>query len=454
VNTYKRIAYPLAAASLLANISPALQAQELPAEGALARWLLGPDFETRSGLRIKGVIDVGFSQNDNTADGVSPKHGSGNHPITGPADEGFQLNALQLSVERQIVSNVIPRVTPLPGPRPDAFSWGFTAELQYGRNALPAAMFGFDQDWGINRPGNVDAAAAASNRDNYLAMPQVFVQAYVPVLDGLAITAGRFGSGVGYEIPPPTRPTPNFFYSYSYALVAQPDQVSGVLVSTNLYRGAAGLLAAELGVAVGRQNWQDNNAQQSLLGALRYRTPDMKTWVDYSVMSGDEQNDADHAIQMPASRILSRHGLRREHHSLVLQRQLTARWKLAVEALYGRQQGNRAEAIDLVSGQPFSGAHYRGVNATARFAYSDTLEYGVRLERFEDPDGFALFPTTAVAGSFNAITLGVNWNPTPHILVRPEIRYDWQSDNGAANAFANARDDRQTTLSVDAKYFF
>ncbi|SNT05155.1 Putative beta-barrel porin-2, OmpL-like. bbp2 [Pseudomonas japonica] len=416
--------------------------------------MLGPDFEKSTGVRIKGVIDVGFSQNDNTSDGISPKQGSGNHPITGPADEGFQLNAFQLTVEKQIKSNVIPRVTPLPGPRPDEFSWGFTAELLYGRNALPAAMFGFDQHWGINRPGNVDPVEAATNRDNYLAMPQAFLQAYIPVLDGLAITAGRFGSGVGYEIPPPTRPSPNFFYSYSYALVAQPDQVSGVLLSTNLYRGSAGLLAAEFGVAVGRQNWQDNNAQQSVLGALRYRTPDMQTWVDYSFMSGDEQNDIDHDIQMPVSRILADEGLRREHHSLVVQHQLTPQWKVIVEGLYGRQEGDRSNAIDLVTGQPFSGAHYRGVNATARYKYSETLEYGVRLERFEDPDGFALFPTTAVAGTFNAVTLGVNWNPTPHVLVRPEIRYDWQSDNGEEKAFANARDDRQTTLSVDAKYYF
>jgi hypothetical protein len=416
--------------------------------------MLGPDVEKNTGVRLKGVIDAGFSQNDTTSDGIAPKHANTNHPVTGPADEGFQLNAIQLTLEKQIKSNVIPRVTPLPGPRPDAFSWGFTAEVLYGRNGLPASMFGFDKKWGINRPGNEDPVAAAMNRDLYLAMPQTYLQAYLPILDGVAITAGRFGAGVGYEIPPATRPTPNFFYSYSYALVAQPDQVSGVLLSTNLYRGEAGLLAAELGVVVGRQNWQDNNAQQSVLGALRYRTPDMQTWVDYSFMSGDEQNDVDHDIQMPVSRILSDQGLRREHHSLVVQHQLTAKWKLIVEGLYGRQEGDRSQAVDLVTGQPFSGARYRGVNATARYQHSDTVEYGVRLERFEDPDGFALFPTTAVAGTFNAISLGVNWSPTHHIVVRPEFRYDWQSDHGDANAYGNGHDDRQATLSVDAKYYF
>ena len=428
--------------------------EEAWGDGALARSMFGDDFEQSSGVRIKGVAQIGWSHNDASDAGWSPNDGHTNYPVVGANDEGFQLNGIQLTAEKSLKSNILPRITPLPGPKPEEFSWGFTAELIYGRNGLMAGMYGFDQQWAINRPGNEDAAKAATSHQNYLAAPQAFLQFYMPVLDGVAVTVGRFGSGVGYEIPPATRPSPNFFYTHTYALVSQPDQVAGVLVSTNVFRNNYGLLAAELGVVNGRQNWQDNNAQKSALGALRWRSPDMRTWVDYSFMSGDEQNDLDHDIQMPVSRILSDTGLRRDHHSLLVRHHFDERWMLAVEGLSGKQRGNADHSIDLITGQPFSGAHYRGANATLRYKSSKLVEYGVRVERFEDPDGFALLPTTTVAGSYNAVTVGANLNLHPHLVVRPEIRYDWQSDNDGVRAYGAGRAEHQTTFSIDALIYF
>lgn len=423
-------------------------------DGAAARSLFGSSIEEDFGVKIKGVAQIGWSKNDASGAGYSPQDGHTNYPVVGANDEGFQFNGLQLTAERPIQSNIIPRVSPLPGPMPESISWGFTAEMIYGRNGLMGAMYGFDQNWAINRPGSEDAQKAATSHQNYLAMPQAFLQFYFPVLDGVALTVGRFGAGVGYEIPPATRPSPNFFYTHTYALVSQPDQVAGVLLSANVIRNAAGLLAFEVGVVNGRQNWQDNNAQKSVLGALRWRSPDMQTWVDYSFLVGDEQNDPDYDIQVPTSRILSESGLRRQHHSLIVQHHFNDQWMFMVEGLYGKQEGDAERSLDLITGQPFGGAQYRGANALLRYKATKVVEFGLRAERFEDPDGFALLPTTTVAGTYNAVTFGANLTVNPHLVIRPEVRYDWQSDNADVKAYGSGRADRQATFSVDALLYF
>lgn len=415
--------------------------------------LFGDALESATGINAFGFLQIGYSSN-NTSTHDQATAGHTNLPVAGAADEGLQLNALSLALERPITTNILPRITPTPGPVPWDFSWGFRTELVYGRNGLPAQMFGFDSQWAANAtPAGV---VPGSTRQNYIAMPQAFVQAYFPVGLGVAAMFGRFGSGVGHDIAPEWRPGPNVFYSKTYTFVAQPDQVYGGLVSANLMRNEYGFLAGELGIVKGRQNLNDNNNSKSMIGALRWRSTDMNTWIDYSFMKGDEQNDPTvNNIQMPISRIISANGQMREHHSLSVGFKPADAWQANVEFVYGKQSGDgKPGTIDILTFNPaagnfFTGGEYSGVVAQAVHTVSDRLSYGARYENFKDAKGVALFPVTAVPGEFNAVTLGINYKINKSAILRPEVRYDWQTGNNGINAFGGGTADKQTTLSAD-----
>lgn len=416
--------------------------------------LFGDWLESQAGIRAFGYLQVGFSRN-NTSTHAQSTGGHSNFPVIGASDEGLQLNALHFGLERPITTNILPRITPIPGPVPWEYSWGFRAELMYGRNGLPAGMLGFDADWGVNRvPAGV---TPGTNRQNHVAMPQVYAQFYMPWADGMALTVGRFGSGVGRDIPPPWRPGPSVFYSHTYALGAQPDQVAGALFSANLMRNSLGFLAGELGVVQGRQNWKDNNRDKSLIGALRWRSTDMNTWIDYSFMRGNEQNDVtvSPAIQMPIARLISPRGQLRQHHALSIAFKPADAWQAHAELVLGRQAGDGLPGtIDVLTFNPavgnfFQGGRYAGLNAQAVYSASAQLRYAVRAETFRDRSGVALFPITAVPGDFSAITAGLTYELNKNVLLRPEIRHDWQSHHNGIRAFGSGTASKQTTVSID-----
>ncbi|NDY93226.1 outer membrane beta-barrel protein [Ideonella livida] len=440
------------ACSLLAG-APALAGEPEDDGPPAAPYALFERFNAATGWNASGYLQLGWSANDASTHNQAAA-GHSNFPVVGPADEGLQLNALALVLERPMArTNLLPRITPTPGPVPWEFDWGVHAELTYGRNGLPAGMLGLDAEWGLNR--TPAGTAPGSTRQNYLALPQVFAQAYLPVGLGVAFTVGRFGSGVGSEIPPDWRPGPNFFYSKAYAMVAQPDQVAGVLASANLMRSDWGLLMGEAGVVNGRQNWQDNNGDKSWVGALRWRSGDMATWVDYSFMRGNEQNEPGGVVQMPVARLISPRGQLRQHHSLSFTSHPANDVELHGELLWGRQDGDgRADTIDVLTGPGFAGGSWRGANARVLWRTAPDRQWGARLETFQDRQAQALFPVTAVAGDFNALTLGLRQDLTPNVVLRPEIRHDWQSHHGSAQAFGGGRASRQTTLSADVLVFF
>jgi Putative beta-barrel porin-2, OmpL-like. bbp2 len=408
--------------------------------------------EQATGIKVQGYAQVGYSRNNQTTS-AQAKKGHSNFPVVGPNDEGFQLNEVHLAFEKPMRSNLLPRITPLPGPVPWEFSWGFRGELLYGRDGLPAQMLELDSKWGINK--GKEGVPPGTDHQNYLAMPQLFAEFYFPVAQGVTAMAGRFGSGVGRDIPPDWRPGPSFFYSKTYAMVSQPDQVAGALVSANLLRNDAGFLAGELGVVNGRQNWSDNNDDKSLIGALRWRSGDMQTWVDYSFMRGNEQNKPGSAPQMPIARLISPRGQMREHHALSVSLHPSDTIELAAEMLYGRQAGDgKMDTVDVLTGPGFSGATYSGVNAQLTFKASPSLRYGLRLETFKDAKGVALFPVTAASGTFNALTLGVRYDLHKNVVLRSELRHDWQSGNKGVKAFAGGAATKQTTVSADVLVYF
>ena len=448
---------------ILAGLAlPAFAADNLPADGSLGRMLFGDDFGAASNTRLGGWLEIGAVLKD----GKGQPQGLGNSPVVLARDRGLQLNQLYVYLERDIRSNIIPRATPIPAPVFTDYSFGYHLDFLYGRDGQPIQTFGWDDKWSVNKPGNADPGKAAADRQGFLVMPQAYLQAYLPWGMGTTVMAGNFMSPIGNEIGFHPQPGPNIFYTHSYSFTAAPIKHSGVLADTYLMKNDdSGLLAAEFGVVNGWSNFKDNNKRLAYIGALRYRTLGMDTWVDYEFMTGDSQSSINQLIgdptardaDVPVARVFSPRGQNKTQQFLTLSHDWDERWHAQISFNYGRQKGDGAPDTLLLPtqmGGRFAGASWKGVEARLKYAYSEKLSAAARLEHFEDRDGFALFPNTLVKSDYNALTLGGQWWADKHVLLRPELRYDWQSNNNGVKAYNNGLSDRQTSFNLDVVFYF
>jgi hypothetical protein len=429
----------------------------------LADTSTGKAIKEITGATVFGLLQAGYSYNDVTTS--SDKKKSRSNTIAGPSDEGPQFNGMILSIERLPEANFIPRITPLPGPMSEKYSWGFRADLHYGRDGLMSAANGIENTWHHNQ--GAPGIPPSANHMNYLSFPMVYAQVYAPIGLGTAITTGRFGVNLGYEIPPSWRQAPNFFYSRTYALVSQIDQLIGTQISTNLVRNQYGMLLGEFGFGKGYQLGRDNNDSNNVFGVLRWRSNDMSKFITYSFIAGDEQTDSTRSSEAmtwyPNHPIVASTGQRREQHSLVAGFMPNAQWKIAGELLYGKQEGSgdACYIVNPVTCQPFSGATYKGFNGHLTYKASETIRYGLRYEIFKDPQGFALTPLGTPGATVQAVTLGANIDLSKNMVLRPELRHDWAKTTDSGVKFfgsvpgnSGATDNKQTTISADLLFYF
>jgi hypothetical protein len=375
--------------------------------------------------------------------------------VAGYADEKFELAFVNLFIEKVLNAPYLTRITPLPGPQPTDYSLGFNLGLLYGRDGQFSRTVGWDEHWGVNEPGATDADYSRRNRQKYYSFPDLFGTAYLPVGTGISVMAGIFGPGIGYEIPPNIRLARNAFATKTYAFVSEPATVSGVVLGSRLLSGSSSVLGAELGVVQGWNNLRDNNDQKSLLGAVRWRTNDMQTWVDYEFIFGDEQNKDFSDVQAPTARLISPDGQFKQQHSLNAWHAFDERWSAGAEVVYGKQDGDgKSSTIDIVTGPGFDGAHWWGANTSISYKYQDDLTFSVRAEHFNDPQGFAIFPVSIAHGSFNSLTVGLRYEASRNLSIRPELRYDRFSGRDTDHPFGNGRDRDQTTATVEALLYF
>jgi hypothetical protein len=424
---------------------------EKTGEGTLFRSVFGDSLERDYGITVSNLLDIAYSRN-NRSNHKEREDGLSNLPITGMSDEGLELGSLHLFVDKQLKGNFIPRITPLPGPKPEDFSFGFTAELNYGRNSQFARTYGWDMALDMNEQIN---SKAQRDKDYFLSIPNSAVEMYVPYGPGVSFMAGVFGPAMGYEIPPNVRFARNPFASKTYAFVSEPGTVAGVLASSRVYNGGSGILGVEMGVVQGWNNLRDNNDDKSLTGAVRWRTQDMNTWIDYEFIVGNEQNDDFSDVQAPPSRIVSPSGQFKQQHSLNGWHKFDQYWSMGAEVVYGRQNGDgKASTVDVVKGPGFDGASWWGANAVVTYQVQPQLSWSLRGEHFSDPDGFILFPTTTARGDFNAVTTGFRYDVNKNLSLRPELRYDWFDGRDHDRPYGNGRDGTQLSTMVEALYYF
>ena len=402
-----------------------------------------PHLLKQSGLELGGWINGGATYNAN-----NPSDGFNGAVTFADRANRFQLNQLNLFLQRNVES--------------EGNKWdiGGRFDFLFGTDAIYTQAFGisaFDENTGepSNR-GDWDLNICCNSTRTYgIALPQAYLETYIPVGNGLNIKAGHFYTPLGYE----TVPAPeNFFYTRAYILNSgEPFTHTGFLgdyrINQNwLIQGAATTGSATGGWDGGFDKQLDNWGG---LANIRWSSDDNRTSASLGGTYGQT------AVNEPWMM-----------YSVVLQHWLTPKTHMVLHHTHGW-----AANINLPEG--IQNAAWHSVNTHLTYDLHHNLSIGIRAERFHDRNGWRVFSPYRILSAMNnkgvsyagdipfigapadyyAVTLGINWKPARHwnsgwktirnLNIRKNIRYDRADGIGMAFRPFDGKKD-QFLFSLDA----
>ncbi|MGL6073878.1 MAG: outer membrane beta-barrel protein [Fimbriiglobus sp.] len=224
---------------------------------------------------------------------------------------------------------------------------------------------------------------------------QAYGELYLPnVAKGMDIKVGRMFARFGVESLNPTlTPLP----SYSYAFTYNPYTYTGVATDTKI----TDKLTLSNDFYLGNDIWFDSASRFTWLGALQYDFTD-KTNVRVATILGHNAFDAAENVNHTA--LLD----------VVLTHKFTDKLTYNFEFLYGWQN-------DVPGLGHANWVHF--VNYLT-YSWNDKHSTTARFELFDDTDG----NRTGTNGLYQSYTLGHTWKPKSWLNIRPEVRYDHNSN--------------------------
>ncbi len=252
-----------------------------------------------------------------------------------------------------------------------------------------------------------------------LAMPQLYLElAY----NKLTVQLGHFYLPVGYERPVPTE---NFFYSNSYGFSFSFETAPVVGVYANWQPSDS--LQIGGGFHRGMSNWEDNNNDLSGFGVVTLLGDDGNRSLSFQFSLGNEADTGSETLYV---------------QSVVFEQQIGKRASYVAYSDFGFQQ-------NVLPGD--ATAFWYNVHQELSHQLSDCWTAGIRLEWFDDVDGFIVNPAPG-PGVYYDLTLGLNYTPNSNLIVRPEVRWDWfDADTGVGpGPYGNGNDRNQFMAAVDA----
>lgn len=389
--------------------------------GFLNKFLFGECFVEKTGLSLSGWAIGSFTYNaNNPSDRM-------NGPVTfnDRANDAL-LNQLYLIAERRVNSDG------------DSIDLGFRVDAMYGTDAFFTQAFGLDQDIFTESPLY------------RLALPQIYGELFLPVMDGLSIKGGHFYTILGYEVV--TTPD-NFFTTVPYTFqYGEPFTHTGVLSALSVNDK----LTWYNGVVEGAwDTWWNTNNAYSYMGGVSYQLFD-KTNITVTYITGptqDERNTGFTGIRDPGGTV------NRSLYSIVLQQGITDKLKYVLQHDHGWQGPSPGSAIDDVG--PTPRAEWYGINQYLFYDINDKFAVGVRGEWFRDDDGqrvtvlrtgSARNPGALGPANYYALSLGANYRPISSFTIRPELRWDWQdadANAGTTRAFSEYTQRDQFLMAID-----
>jgi len=276
------------------------------------------------------------------------------------------------------------------------FDWGFQGDYIYGTDAKYTQHFGdrsFDYNWGKG--------------DYYSSIVQLYAEVGYC---NLKFKVGKFAPGMTHEALPAVA---TFFNSAAYTCYNTPLTVNGAIAEYKVND----CLSFSGGWTAGYHSSFDNRfGDNAFLGNVTLKTS-RATALRYGVFCNDAHGD-------PAYDRFYDSGTEWVH-MLVFTYQINRCWFYMIEGLYVDNDYKAA---------PDYTTNAYGINQHLIRTISSKLSLGLRGE-WHRAEGtiFDIPPITrgGQGGDIYALSFGANWNVSPKITIRPELRYDWANyDNG------------------------
>ncbi len=369
----------------------------------------------RSRLVVHNWLEQGFTWNP-----ASPRNRF-NTPVTfNDRSNEYQMNQLYLGLERAVDTQ--------------RWAWdlGGRVDLLYGTDYFFTEATGLEtRRNGSPHWNSSDGPRGAGAALYGLAMPQLYAEVFAPIGHGLTVKIGHFYTIIGYEsVMAPA----NFFYSHSYTFqYGEPFTHTGLLAEQKF----SPRLAVQAGFTNGWNNWENINGKLGFLGGVRLTSSDQRTVLAFAINTGREDDAGKNNRTM---------------YSIVLTHQLTCRLRYVLQHDLGAERNaavnRRFESADAL---------WYGINQYLFYELTDTTALGLRFEWFRDAENARVFGIpikSLVRGSdYFEITLGLNWEPSEHFILRPEVRWDWSNVDAPLLGVAGMYDDfskkSQFTLAID-----
>lgn len=426
--------------------------ETVPAKGAI-KALTKYDVNETKFLKDNGIVIGGWANGGVTYNATNPTDRF-NGPVTfGDRASEFQLNQLNLFVQRAVVTEG------------DKFDFGGRFDFMFGTDSTFTQAYGVPAyDVNTLQPLNRNNwdlhMLRGQNRFYDIALPQAYVEAYIPVGNGLNVKAGHFYTPIGYE----TVPAPdNFFYSHAYTMqYGEPFTHTGILGNYTVNSNVSVMGGVTTGSATGGWDggWNKQLGNWGGIAGATWTSTDKGTSAN---ISGTYGSTSEHSSQS--------WGL----YSIVLKHNITEKTHLVLQHDHGYANNVALSTV--------RDAQWYGINTHLYYDVKDNLSVGMRGEWFRDQDGFRVCSpgrvaattnnedgvavSTAASGNFlstcqpatyYAVTAGANWKPVPWLNVRPNVRYDWNDgrnpDGSNYNVFDGASRQSQFLFSTDATITF
>ena len=366
-------------------------------------------------LSLEGWLEQGFSWNpDQPADRF-------NGPVlqNDRANE-YQLNQLYLIAARPADTDS------------DSLSLGFQTDLLYGTDAFFYQALGLDDHFVSDR----------ASRFYKLTIPQLYAELYAPIGRGVTVQLGKWYALVGYETG---LATGDFFYSKTIGFNPTPYSHTGILATFEL----SDRLSTSHGLHRGSDVWEDNNNNLGYTASVTWQHDEANS-LYFAINTGPEQDERADFQDLDGSPGPDAPGenLNRVVYSLTYERQISDRWSYVMNHDYFFQAGSQKFGIQQ--------AEAYGVAQYLTYQHREQLAAGLRLEIYRDDDGFVgsgfRSANEAAAGVYTNLTCGLQIRPRSCLLVRPEIRWDWQhrDDEADTPAFDSGTSDHQFLFATDA----
>jgi len=291
------------------------------------------------------------------------------------------------------------------------------------------AGFRVDFDAGSNIPDVIQSAGLFDDPDGEdIDLRQAFVSYNAPLGNGLTIDFGKYITHFGLEVIEGW-PGFNDNYSHSYDFsFAIPFTHTGVRLSYPLSDQFSLMLMA----VNGWDKVDDNNDTKAVGGQIGFfPMEDVSIYFNYIGSPEQDDNDDDWRHLFGVTWVA------KPFATALPDLTFSGTYDYGTEANVGADGGN---------------AEWHAAEAVLRYDFTSKFYLAVRADVMADEDGARITP--GISQTVWAFTVTPTFLLTENLVVRPEFRYDQSDEDVFEDDDGTFTEDSQTTIGVNAIYYF